>query len=73
MDWIENNVAQELPGDLIQMDEEVDAKNLQSLVDMGQYETQTLSSLQGDLHNGCEIESVLGLLPSMAPHLQKKR
>ena len=73
MDWIENNVAQELPGDLIEMDEEVATKSLPSSIDMGPCETQTLSGLQEDLHNGCEIDSVLGLLPSMAPHLPKEK
>jgi hypothetical protein len=73
LDWIVNNDAQELPGDLVQMDNEEAMNNLPSSVDMGPCETQTLSGLQGDLHNGCEIDSVLGLLPSMAPHLPKEK
>ena len=68
-----NIVAQELPGDLVQMDNEEVLKNLPSSVDMGPCETQTLSGLQRGLHKGCENESVLGLLPSMAPHLPKEK
>ena len=73
LDWIENNNAQELPPSLIEMDDDKAGKNSPASVDMGPSEMQTLSSLQGDSHNVCEIESVLGILPSLAPHLPKEK
>ena len=73
LDWIENNIEQELPANLIQMDDNQDTMNMPASVDMGPCEFQTLSGLQGDLHNGCEIDSVLGVLPSVAPHIPKEK
>ena len=73
LDWIENDNEQELPASLIQMDDENIAKSMPGSVDMGPSELQTLSGLQGDSHDTCEIESVLGVLPSVAPHLPKKK
>ena len=55
------------------MDDDKTAKNLPGAVDMGPSQLQTLSGLQGDSHDGCEIESVLGVLPSIAPHLPKEK
>ena len=55
------------------MDEEVAAKSLPSSIDMGPCESQTISGLQKDSNDACEIDSVLGLLPSMAPHLPKEK
>ena len=73
LDWIENNVAQELPATLIQMDDEAATNNSPASVDMGPCETQTLSGLQKDSDDACKIESVLGVLPSIAPHLPKEK
>jgi len=73
LDWIENNVAQELPANLIQLDDDQAAMNLPGSVDMGPCQMQTLSGLQDNSHKGCEIDSVLGLLPSMATHLPKEK
>src|SRR5688572_18883493 len=73
LDWIENNNAQELPANLIQMDDKQGAKNLPSSVDMGPCELQTLSGLQEDSHDGFEIDPVMGVLPSMAAHLPKEK
>ena len=75
LDWIENNNSQELPANLIQMDGDRAANNLPSLVDMGPSELQTLSGLQEDANHACEaeIENVLGVLPSIAPHLPKDK
>ena len=55
------------------MNDKVATKHLPSSVDMGPFQMQTLSGLQGNLYNGCEIDSVLGLLPLMAPHLPKEK
>ena len=52
------------------MNSEKAMNNSPSSVDMSPCESQTLSGLQGDLH---KIDSVLGLLPSMAPHLPKEK
>ena len=51
------------------------AKNFPSLVDMGPSELQTLSCLQEDVNDACEaeIENVMGVLPSVAPHLPKDK
>lgn len=73
LDWIENNISQELPPNLIQVDDNQESKTLPASVDLGPCELQTLSGLQGDLHNECEIEAVLGILPSIAPHLPKEK
>ena len=73
LDWIENNIEQELPANLIQMDDNQDTKNMPASVDKGPCEMQTLSGLQGDLRHGCEIDSVLGILPSVAPYIPKEK
>ena len=73
LDWIENNVAQELPGNIIQTNDEGTSSNFPASADMGPCQLQTLLGFQGDIHNGCEIDSVLGVLPSMAPHLPKEK
>ena len=73
LDWIENNYSQELPATLIQMNDNLAYYNLPSSVDMGPCESQTLSGLQKDSNDTCEIESVLGVLPSVAPHLPKEK
>ena len=73
LDWIENNNAQELPAHLIEIDDDEGAKNLPASVDMGPCQLQTLSGVQEDSLNGCEIESVLGVLPLIAPHLPKEK
>ena len=73
LDWIENNIDQELPANLIQMDDDHAPKNLPASVDMGPCELQTLSGFQGISHDACKIESVLGVLPSVASHLPKEK
>ena len=55
------------------MDDDEGAKNLPASVDMGPCQLQTLSGLQDDTHDACEIESVLGVLPSLAPQLPKEK
>lgn len=55
------------------MDEYQNDLNLPGSVDMGPCEMQTLSGLQGESHDGCEIDSVLGVLPSFVPHLPKEK
>src|SRR5688500_18986358 len=55
------------------MDDDKVVKNLPASVDMDPSESQTLSGLQEDSPEKCEIESVLGILPSIAPHLPKKK
>src|SRR5688500_8946458 len=59
LDWIENNNEQELPASLIEMEDNKAMKNVPGSVDMGPSQLQTLSGLQGDSHDGCEIESAL--------------
>src|SRR5687767_12679367 len=73
LDWIENKNEQELPAHLIENDDDKATKNLPASVDMGPSQIQTLSGLQGDSHDGCEIESVLGVLPLLVPHLPKEK
>jgi len=48
------------------MNDEVATKNLPASVDKSLCQMHTLSSLQGDMHDGCRIENALGVLPSMA-------
>src|SRR5687767_9618075 len=55
------------------MDDDKSAQNLPGLVDMGPSQLQTLSGLKGDSYDACEIESVLGILPSVAPHIPKEK
>ena len=73
LDWIEDNNAQELPPTLIEIDDDKTSKNMSVSVDMGPSESQTLSGFQEDLHVACEIDTVLGVLPSSAPHLPKEK
>jgi hypothetical protein len=73
LDWIENKNEQELPAHLIENIDEKATKNLPVSVDMGPSELQTLSGLQRDSNDGCEIESVLGFLPLLVPHLPKEK
>ena len=40
---------------------------------MGPSQLQTLSGLKGDSQDVCEIESVLGVLPGLAPHVPKEK
>ena len=70
---MENNIEQELPANLIQMDDNQDTKNMPASVDMGLCELHTLSGLQKNLLNRCEIDSVLEVLPSVAPHITKRK
>ena len=73
LDWIEDNDSQELPPSLICMDDVHAASNLPALVDLGPSEMQTLSGLQGDSLEECEIDTVLGILPSIDPHIPKEK
>ena len=73
LDWIEDDNAQELPPSLIQMDDDKGGKNLPSSIDMGPSELQTLSGLQQDSDDTCEVETVLGVLPSIAAHLPNEK
>ena len=73
LDWIENNDSQELPPSLIQMDDNNAAKNLPASVDLGPSKEQTLSGLQCESFEACEIDSVLGILPSLAPYIPKEK
>lgn len=73
LNWIENNIEQELPANLIEMDDIEAAKNMPASEDMGPSESQTLSGLQNISDNLCENQSVLGILPSIAPHLPKEK
>ena len=72
LDWIEDNDSQELPPSLIKMDDIPSGKNLPASVDLGPSEVQTLSGLQCNSPETCEFDSVLGILPSLAPHIRKK-
>ena len=49
------------------------SKNLPATVDLGPSEEQTLSGLQSNSPEACEIDSVLGILPSIAPHTPKEK
>ena len=73
LDWIDDNNEKELPPSLIQMDDDKGGKNLPSSIDMGPSELQTLSGLQQDSDDTCEVETVLGVLPSIAAHLPKEK
>jgi hypothetical protein len=73
LDWIQDNNLQELPPSLIKIDDNLSAKNLPASVDLGPSEVQTLSGLQCDSPETCEIDSVLGILPSLAPHIPKEK
>jgi hypothetical protein len=73
LDWIENNNSQELPPSLIQMDDDHAVKNLPASVDLGPSQVQTLSGLQVNSPEPCEIETVMGVLPSVAPHIPKEK
>src|SRR5437868_10396220 len=55
------------------MDDGHDVKNLPASVDLGPSEGQTLSGLQCDSPEECEIDTVLGVLPSLAPHIPKEK
>src|SRR5687768_966563 len=55
------------------MDDSQTAKNLPISVELGPSEGQTLSGLQGDSPEECEIDSVLGILPSIDPHTPKEK
>lgn len=72
LDWIENEDAKELPANLIEMDDEA-AMNFPGSVDIGPSELQTLSGFTETSHNSCAAESILGMLPSVAPHLPKEK
>ena len=73
LDWIENKESQELPPSLIQVDDPYNAKNLPASVDLGPSEVQTLTGLQSNSPEACEIDTVMGILPSLDPHLPKKK
>jgi len=73
LDWIEDSNEQELPPSLIQMEDNKADKNLPASVDMGPCELQTLSGFQADSNDVSEIETVLGVLPSLSPHLPKEK
>ena len=47
--------------------------NLPGSVDIGPSESQTLSGFTESSHNSCAVESILGILPSVAPHLLKEK
>ena len=72
LDWIENEDAKELPANLIEMDDEA-AMNFPGSVDIGPSELQTLSGFTENSHNSGAPESILGMLPSVAPHLPKEK
>ena len=55
------------------MEDDKAGKNLPASVDKGPCELQTMSALQEDLQDASEVETVLGVLPSIAPHLPKKK
>jgi hypothetical protein len=73
LDWIENSSEQELPANLIQTDEEEDQSSKAGAVDLGPSESQTLSGVSENPEDGCEADTVLGILPSIAPHLPKAK
>jgi hypothetical protein len=73
LDWIENGDSQELPPSLIQTIDDHSAKNSPASVDLGPSDVQTLSGLQSDSSDTCEIDTVLGILPSEAENLPKKK
>ena len=62
LDWIENDNAQELPANLIEIEDDETTKNLTASIDMGPCPLQTLSGLQEDSYTELEIGTVLGLL-----------
>ena len=55
------------------MDDNPAYHNLPPSVDISPCESQTLSGLQKDSNDACEFDSVLGVLPSIAPHLPKEK
>lgn len=73
MDWIANNDEQELSADLIEMDEENAIQKLPASADMGPCHIQTLSGIQGNMHDGCELDSVLVIYHLRHPTCQKKK
>ncbi len=73
LNWIEDGIAQELPANMIKTDDEKFGMNLPGTVDMGPSETQTMSGLQNGSNNTDEVDSVMGILPSVIPHIPKEK
>ena len=67
LDWIEDSDSQELPPTLIQMDNDHAVKISPASVDLGPSEDQTLSGLQCESSEACEIDMVMGILLSIRP------
>ena len=73
LNWIENEVEQELPSHLIEMEEERNAyKNLSS-VDLGPSESQFLSGQENTTDDASNIQTVFGILPLGLPDLPKEK
>lgn len=68
-----NNVSQELPPSLIWIVDSHAVKNVTASIDLGPSEVQTLSGLQCNPPDECEIDTVLGVLPSKARDLPQKK
>ena len=73
LNWIENNESQELPPSLLKMEDDHEPMSTPASVDLGPSEVQTLSRLQCQSSEPCEIDSVLGVLPSLVQHLPKEK
>ena len=58
---------------MIQTDNDHAVKISPASVDLGPSEDQTLSGLQCESSEACEIDMVMGVLPSLPPHIPKEK
>jgi hypothetical protein len=73
LDWMENNNEQELPPSVNQLDNDEKMSNKPGAVDLGPCHSQTLSGLQQEPQETEEVQTVLGILPSLSVYIPKEK